>query len=67
MPGRELPGLEDELGEFMLAGVVDAASLIKVLHQRQRPFVRGERHGPRAGVGIHQQEVDSVGPDVEDA
>jgi hypothetical protein len=29
--------------------------------------VRGERHWARAGVGIHQEEMDSIGPDIEDA
>ena len=48
-------------------GVGDVAVAVEVLHERQGPLVRGERHRPRAGVGIHQQEVDSIGPDIEDA
>ena len=67
VPGGELPGLEDELGQLVLPGVGDVAVAVEVLHEGERPLVRGEGHRARAGVGIHQQEVDSVGPDIEDA
>ena len=42
-------------------------SAIKELNEGQRPLVRGERDRAGAGVGVHQEEVDGVGPDVEDA
>ena len=58
--GREFPRFEDELDQLMLAGVVDAAVALEELHEGERPLVRGERHGARAGVGIDEQEVDGV-------
>jgi hypothetical protein len=51
----------------MLARIGDVAVLIEVLHQRQGALMRCEGHRPCTGVGIHQQEVDSVGTDIEDA
>jgi hypothetical protein len=51
----------------MLAGVGDVAVAVEILHKGQRPLVGGEWHGARARVCIHQQEMDSIGPDIEDA
>jgi hypothetical protein len=67
MPGCELPGFQDKLREFVLPGVADAAVWFQVLDQGQGALVRGKRNRPRARVGIHQQKMDSVGPDIEDA
>jgi hypothetical protein len=47
--------------------VGDAAIGVEVLDQGQRPLMRSKWHRARARVGIHQEEVDSVGPDIEDA
>jgi hypothetical protein len=67
VPGRKLPGLQHELGQLVLPGLRDIAVAVEVLDQGQRPFMRCERHRARARVGIHEEEVDSVGPDIEDA
>ena len=58
--GREFPRLKDELDQLVLAGVIDAAVALEELNEGQRAFVRGERHGARAGMGVHEQEVDGV-------
>ncbi|MCY1371109.1 hypothetical protein D9M69_582400 [compost metagenome] len=67
MPRGELPCLKDELGQLVLARIGDVAVAVEILHKRQRPLMRGEGHRTRAGVGVHEQKVDSVGPDIEDA
>ena len=67
VPGGEFPGFQHELRELVLACVVDAAIRLQVLDQGQRPFMRREGHRARARVGVHQEEMDSIGPDIEDA
>ena len=58
---------EDEVDQFLLPGLADAAVRLQELDQGQGPLVRGERHGLGARVGVHQEEVDRVGTDVQDA
>ncbi|BCW60104.1 hypothetical protein StoSoilB20_34510 [Arthrobacter sp. StoSoilB20] len=64
MAGGELPGFQYELDELVLAGVVDVAVTVEVLHQGQGTLVGCESHRARARVSIHKKQMDGVGTDV---
>jgi hypothetical protein len=67
MAGRIGRGLGDEVQQFGLPLAVDVAVVVKVAHQRQRPLVGRKGRRARSRMGVHEQQVDGVGPDVEHA